>query len=258
MELLLFSTNLKQIEEAVAAGIDGIIVDLERGGKRERQLGMDTEINQGSYEDLSHVRRHFNGNLICRIDNPGGTIKADARKAIECGADEIFLPMLKSEAEVENLVLGCGKHTRACILVETEEAVVLLPSLAHYPLSRVYVGFNDLSIARGTFPDIFQPLIDGTVEHLRKHCPFKFGFGGLTLPDRGSPVPCFLLMSEMARTPCDFTFLRRSFLRDVKAGQYDESLKRIRREYQQVCSLSKASLSLYHEDLKKAISEVYR
>ena len=42
------------------------------------------------------------------------------------------------------------------------------------------------------------------------------GFAGLTLPDRGSPVPCGLLLAEM-ECWLSFAFPRRSYQRDVPA-----------------------------------------
>jgi hypothetical protein len=43
-----------------------------------------------------------------------------------------------------------------------------------------------------------------------------FGFGGLTVPEGGEPVPCRVLMSIMAGNKASFSFLRRSYHRDMK------------------------------------------
>jgi len=79
----------------------------------------------------------------------------------------------------------------------------------------VYVGLNDLAISRGT-PCIFTALTDGTVERLREaFADTPFGFGGLTVVELGHPIPCLRLLEEMARLRSSFTFLRRSFRRDI-------------------------------------------
>jgi hypothetical protein len=78
----------------------------------------------------------------------------------------------------------------------------------------VYIGLNDLAIERGA-STIFEPVVDGTIDELRRLFSIPFGFGGLTLPDRGSPVPCRLLIAELTRLACSFSFLRRSFHRDI-------------------------------------------
>jgi hypothetical protein len=87
--------------------------------------------------------------------------------------------------------------------------------LGKLPLSRVYVGLNDLAIDRKK-RFIFSALADGTVDYIRQYIKVPFGFAGLTLPDCGYPIPANLLYSEMARLLCSFAFLRRSFLRDIR------------------------------------------
>jgi len=83
------------------------------------------------------------------------------------------------------------------------------------PVSRAYVGLNDLAIDRGR-TNIFEAVTDGTVTEVRDACTVPFGFGGLTSPDAGDPIPCRLLIGEMARVSTDFSFLRRSFHRDAR------------------------------------------
>ncbi len=99
------------------------------------------------------------------------------------------------------------------ILIETLPAVAAA-GLATRPLSRIYVGLSDLRIARGS-SQLFEPLVDGT-DRVRadvEHVPF--GVAGLTRLDAGWPLPCRLLIAELARLGADFTFLRRSFLADT-------------------------------------------
>jgi hypothetical protein len=123
--------------------------------------------------------------------------------------------MVRTLKEVEKVLDQVRGRCGLGILVETVAATRLVDELARLPLSRVYVGLNDLAIERGT-PSIFTPLLDGTLEDIRRPFRLPFGFGGLTLPERGYPVPCRLLIGEMARLRCDFSFLRRSFYRDIQ------------------------------------------
>lgn len=113
------------------------------------------------------------------------------------------------------------------ILVETAEAVAVSSTLARLPISRAYLGLNDLAIDRGS-TSIFDALLDGTVERVRAEFDVPFGFGGLTLPDRGSPVPCRQLIAEMVRLDCSFSFLRRSFRRDVACDEVGAAIAHIR------------------------------
>ena len=214
-QLLLFSTNAALIGAAVAAGVKGIIVDWERAGKHARQAGADTQINSDTLDDLRRVRASTTALVICRINGFSDATPREVEDATAAGADEILLPMVRSVREVEgvlDLVRGrCGVG----IMIETVAATRIASDLARLPLSRVYVGLNDLAIDRRA-PNIFTAVADGTVERMRSHFTCRFGFGGLTLPDCGAPIPCRLLIAETARLGCSFGFLRRSFLRDIQ------------------------------------------
>ncbi len=66
------------------------------------------------------------------------------------------------------------------------------------------------------------------MERVRAASRAPFGFGGLTVPERGAPVPCRLLMGEMIRLGCAFSFLRRSFHRDVRDVPVEDAVPRMR------------------------------
>jgi len=100
------------------------------------------------------------------------------------------------------------------ILIETVDAVGCAFELARLPLSRVYVGLNDLSIERRS-RSLFEALTDGLVDGIRPYFGVPFGLAGLTLPECGRPIPCRLVIAEMARLSCGFSFLRRSWRRDM-------------------------------------------
>jgi hypothetical protein len=212
--LLLFSTDPPFIREAVAAGVAGIIVDWEHIGKEKRQSSYDTQINRGTPDDVRRVRDCTAATIICRINGYGETTASEVEAAIEAGADEILLPMVREPAEVQSILDRIGGRCGLGILIETACAADRAGELARLPLSRVYVGLNDLAIERKQ-PNIFVALVDGTVERIRSEFDQPFGFAGLTLPELGHPIPCRLLLGEMARLDCDFSFLRRSFHRDM-------------------------------------------
>jgi hypothetical protein len=226
-QLLLFSTDLRLIDRAVAAGLDGVVVDWEHRGKEERQAFADTQINCDTPDDLRRVRAATSATVICRINGVGNTTADEVETAIACGADELLVPMVRSPREVERVLDLTKGRCQIGILVETCDAVEHIEALAALPLARVYVGLNDLAIDRGAH-GIFEAVADGTVARVRAEWPGRFGFGGLTVPDRGAPVPCRLLMGEMARLGCTFSFLRRSFLRDIGDIGVESALARIR------------------------------
>jgi hypothetical protein len=214
VDLFLFTVDPRWGADVVAAGAAGIVVDWERRGKARRQLGEDTQINADTPEDLARMRAATDGRLLCRINGFGPWTGGEVDQAIGCGADEILLPMVRTADQVDrtlDLVAGrCGLG----ILIETQDAVGRAAELARRPLSRVYVGLNDLRIDRRS-EQLFRPLVDGTVDDVRAAVAHPFGVGGLTLPEGGFPVPSGLLAAELVRLGAEFTFLRRSFTADM-------------------------------------------
>ena len=251
-ELFLFSTESQTIRETIAAGAAGVIVDWERAGKVERQRHADTEINEQTLADLHEVRAATNARVVCRINPFGRSTEWEIEEAIAGGVDEILLPMVRAVEEVGvtlDLVRGrCGVG----ILVETVDAVEHAAMLGRLPLSRVYVGLNDLMIDRGE-TSIFAAVLDGTVARVRSLFNVPFGFAGLTLVDRGFPIPCRLLIAEMARLGCSFTFLRRSFHRDIRGRVIGEEVPRMLEALTAAAQRSAAAVARDCEDLNVAI-----
>ena len=224
--LQLFSVDPGFVKKAVRAGVTGVVVDWEYAGKACRQSGADTEINHHTPDDLRRVRAATDAPVMCRINGLHDGSAAEIDQAIALGADELMLPMVRGLGEVERaLDLVRGRRPLG-ILIETRAAVGLAFSLCALPLSRVYVGLNDLAIDRGT-PNIFDAIADGTVETVRRVCPVSFGFGGLTLPEAGFPIPCRLLIGEMARVNAEFSFLRRSFHKDIQGRSLEVEVPRL-------------------------------
>jgi hypothetical protein len=214
VDLFLFTVDPGWGADVVAAGAAGIVVDWERRGKARRQLGEGTQINADTPEDLARMRAATDGRVLCRVNGHGPWTGGEVDEAIARGADEILLPMVRTPEEVDrtlDLVDGrCGLG----ILIETQDAVDRAAQLARRPLSRIYVGLNDLRIDRRSV-ELFRPLVDGTVDGVRAEVAQPFGVGGLTLPESGFPVPSGLLAAELVQLRTDFTFLRRSFTADM-------------------------------------------
>lgn len=225
---MLFSTRRTLIAAAEAGGIAGVIVDWERIGKETRQRCADTLISGDTFEDLLAARAATRLPVICRLDGPGFWTEEEVERAVAGGADEVLLPMVRDPAEVELALHAADGRVGVGILIETRDALACIAELAGMPVSRIYVGLNDLAIERRT-ESLFTALVDGTVEAVREAVDrVPFGFGGLTLPDRGAPLPAWLLLGELVRLGADFTFLRRSFWRDVEQVHPTEAVVAIR------------------------------
>lgn len=226
-QLLLFAHTRSIAAAAEAAGVDGLVVDWENRGKGDRQAGFDTEINAHTREHLRSVRGATTLPIVCRLNGYGAWTSEEIEAALGDGADELLLPMVRRLDEAARALDAVRGRAGFGILIETDEAVRCRVALSRMPLSRIYVGLNDLAIDRGS-ANIFDALVDGTVEAVRRDIDVPFGFGGLTVPQLGRPVPCHLLINEMARLRCSFSFLRRSFLRDVPPDDFAAATALIR------------------------------
>jgi hypothetical protein len=230
LDVLLFSQDLDYADAASRAGMNGIVVDWEWRGKGRRQRGWDTEIVRGTQADLAAMRARVPGPLLCRINNLPGAREREARRAAELGADEIWLPMVRCAGEVERCLEALAGRCALGVLVETSAALALGEALSKLPLSRIYVGLNDLQIDSGR-RHLFSALCDGALEPLRSGYAGPLGFAGVTRVERGSPVPCRLLLAEMARQSCRFAVARRSFRADVPAPEIGAVLAELRESY---------------------------
>ncbi|MGA9761540.1 MAG: hypothetical protein WBQ14_03865 [Gaiellaceae bacterium] len=252
-ELLLFSTEREFVVEAAAAGIDGIIVDWEVAGKERRQAGADTEINHDTLEDLERVRSWVDIPVLCRINSPGPMSERELERAIGAGADEVLVPMARSAGELERIVDAARGRCGVGALIETVDAVQKVQEFARLPLSRLYVGLNDLAIDRRN-ASIFSALVDGTVERVSLALGGSFGFGGLTDPERGHPIPCRLLIGEMARLGSSFSFLRRSYRRDVDGEGQAPLIARLRSALSKACARTELEVDRDRLELAEAVA----
>jgi hypothetical protein len=256
-ELFLFSADAQLIGEAVAAGVAGVVIDWEQAGKAVRQQHADTEINQQTVEDLRAARTACEKTILCRINPCGGTTDREIEDAVEAGADEILLPMVREAREVRAALAIARDRCKVGILVETVDAVQRLDALARLPVSRVYVGLNDLMIDRND-TCIFTPILDGTLERIRSMFRVPFGFAGLTLVRHGYPIPSRLLVGEMARLDCSFTFLRRSFHRDIRGHLVGREIPCILEAFAAAVRRSPDAVNRDRRELNLAIEQALR
>lgn len=255
LELLLFTHDVGLATRAVAAGIDAIVIDWERNGKHARQRWADTEINDGTVDDLRRMRAATRARIVCRINPLDDRTPREVDAAIEAGADELLLPMVRSGDDVERALEVVAGRVDLGVMVETLDAVSRARELAGQPVSRVYLGLNDLAIERGS-PSIFTALVDGTVDDVRAAFDVPFGVAALTVPEGGEPLRCRLLIGELARLRCEFSILRRSFRRDIVGRQLDVELSRIRAAVSEAASRSLLEVGSARAELVQAVREL--
>jgi hypothetical protein len=243
-QLFLFSKDPAVVRTAIAAGVDGIIVDWENQGKKLRQERFDTQVNYDTYEDLCRVREVTPaGKLICRINGFSQEYtQEEVELALRAGADEIFLPMVRSVGEVHETLQMIGGRAGFNILIETTSALDCMAELGKLPLRRAYIGLNDLHIQQNS-RNIFVPLMNETVTDIRKHFEIPLGAGGVTYPPNGFPIASKYLINEYARLGIDFSFLRRTFIKDHADHSMEHMIYHIRKAYDEARKRSHEQVS---------------
>ena len=229
IECLLFTSDPAYGAAAIASGVTTLIADWEWQGKAERQAGLATEVNHGTVDDLIALLRVADGRVICRINNTPHARDAECRLAIEHGANEIWLPMVRSPRELEECLRAIDGRARLGAMVETREAMQSGREFAQLPLAHAYIGLNDYRIDNGHH-GLFEPMVDGTIDRFRDDYPGALGVAGITHPDRGSPIPQRLLLGEMVRLGCTFGVARRGFRADIDASDIARGIAAINLE----------------------------
>ncbi len=205
-----------------------VAVDWERPD--ERSTSLDRRPTDAQVAALTAVRAVSPWPVVCRINEVGPGTEDEVECAIDLGADEVLVPMVRHEAEVERVLTAARDRIGVGIMVETPEAVARASSLAGLGICRAFVGLLDLALERAT-PSVFTALVDGTVEGLVEAlAPTSYGFGGLTDPERGHPLPARLLMGEIVRGGCSFAMMRNAFVADSALSSPEGVLAAIRHE----------------------------
>ena len=196
-DLFLFSTDPETVSRYTEAGVDGFIVDWESKGKEDtagrsrhgdqRRHAGGPPAGAGRDERPAPLPSEPARSVDARRDRRGGRRRC-GRSPASNGAKPRGSPRRDGGREGPLRGRNPGRDGRRR---------PLRPGLARLPISRAYVGLNDLSIERKS-RSIFEPLTDGLVDAIRPLFTVPFGLAGLTLPECGRPIPCRLLIGEMA------------------------------------------------------------
>jgi len=256
LELIMFASTHEWVHRAMAAGICSFLVDWEYRGKRDRQRGAETEIEPDTADNLYRLQQYSVPRRFCRVNPYGQWTPAEVNRAIDAGATDLFLPMVKKPSEVSATREHIAGRCRLGILIETQEALNNLAEIAREQIDFVYVGLNDLAISRGD-RSIFHGLLDGTVERVRNvFADVAFGCAGVTAVDCGWPVPARLILAELARLACTFSFARRSFRRDMAHRDLTFEMNRIQSMWTELLGRSPAEVQLDHTQLTDKIGKI--
>ena len=256
MRFMLFAGGIELAQAAEAAGVERIVVDLERRDKRARQHGYHLECGAETLDDLRRMRRAVKAELVCRINPVHDGTPREIESVLKAGADVIMLPMFRRLEEVDSFLRAVGRRARTSLLFETREALELAGRLDTGSFDEAYAGLNDLSLSYG-FPFCYQLLTEGLIDGLRAALPGKpFGFGGATVIDGGAPVPTRRIVAELARLRCTDVILRRAFKRDIAGRDMGAEIARLRAYHGRCLKRTPQEIAEDRRRFQDSVSEV--
>lgn len=208
-------------EPAIAAhiaerGVGRVFVDLETLGKQQRQGHLDTWMSAHQLADVSAVRAAVGqGQLLVRLNPWNPTSVDEINSVLAAGADWLMLPMFRTLGELEGFCAAVAGRAPVIPLVETAEALALLPQVAQTKgVAEVFIGLNDLRLSLG-LRFLFEPLVNDLLDEAAatlNDLGVPWGFGGLARVGEGL-LPAELILGEHVRLGSSRVILSRTFHR---------------------------------------------
>ena len=248
--------DIERVGALVGCGVGTFLVDWESLGKDVRQAGFDTEIRPGTSADLAAVAALPGVEAWCRVNSLGPHTRAKWRRRLRPGLAGCSSRWSRARRMSNGSSASSAGVPRPASSSRRSRVSRASSTSASYPLDRVYFGLNDFAISRGS-GSIFSALVDGSVARAREaFAGTCFGVGGLTAADAGQPVPCRRLLEEMARLRCDFSFLRRSFRRDLATRSVQSTIAGIRSAWRDCVARDAAAVARDHATLSTIIRDL--
>ena len=233
MILSLITDDVALAAEAERAGIDRIMIDLERDGKAQRQAGRNLFQSSHRLESIAPIKSTLDrASVIVRINPLSDRTPQEIRDVLSGGADVIMLPYFFTPAEVATFLTMIDGRSRVSLLVETRLAAEQLAAcLASGPIDEVHIGLNDLSIDLGC-DVMLEPMCTGIVDTLAatlREAEVPFGVGGIArLSSASLPVSPERLLAEQVRLGCSRGWLGRTFREGLSGGRLAAEVAHIR------------------------------
>jgi citrate lyase beta subunit len=245
---------------AERAGIDRIMIDLEREGKAQRQAGRNLFQSSHQIESVGVVKAALGrASLVVRINPLSERTPREIDAVIAAGADVIMLPYFFTPSDVRTFVGLVDGRRRVSLLVETKSAADQLSEcLAAGQIDEVHIGLNDLSIDLGC-DVMLEPLCTGVVDTLAatlRRADMPFGVGGLArLSCQTLPVGPERLLAEQVRLGCSRGWLGRTFRDDLDGGRLAAEVEHLR---EAVARWGAASSAACRENRRALVEEILK
>jgi hypothetical protein len=218
---------------AQESGVDRIMLDLERKGKKKRQKNLNTVISNHTFKDIKRFRNIIKtSELMVRVNPLNNNSEYEIKKVLDLGADRIMLPMFRSQNEVRQITKIIKGQVPVTLLVETSTALARLSSILELRgIDDVHLGLNDLRIDL-KLKTIFEIFITGILDFAAKKlhkANIPFGIGGVSRIGHGE-IPSKLILSEHKRLGSTRVIISRSFMNEnnKKKVNLKKEIKKLR------------------------------
>tara|TARA_B100000427_G_C15445296_1_gene566978 strand:+ start:61 stop:861 length:801 start_codon:yes stop_codon:yes gene_type:complete len=264
MKYILICSNPEIAKHSQEIGVNTILVDLEKYGKRERQ-GPGTWITDHNLETVSKIRKSISGELLVRVDPWKEETKEQIDESIERGANSIMLPMIKNLQEIEEFIDYVGKRANILPMIETKDAFSIMNAILELEqIKEIFIGLNDLHLSL-SLSFMFEPLSKGLIDkvsELTLKKGKKFGFGGIALIGEGE-LKSDLILSEHIRLQSSSVILSRSFHKNAKDLKdlyskidFEHEFNKLKTKEMEIKSLSSKDLERNRSILRKEVIRI--
>jgi hypothetical protein len=233
VELTLITNKSLFARRAEYAGIDRIMIDLERLGKAKRQYGRQFFLSDHHPSDIDLLRATlFVASVQVRVNPWHEQSISELNDVISRGAQIVMLPMVRDREQAARFVDAVNARTRTSLLIETASALNNCDKLLSVDgIDEAHIGLNDLAIDLGR-GSIFEALVDRLLDGVaciaaQRH--IRFGFGGVA--GRGCdalPIDPEIIISEQARLRASVAWLGRSYGRACEKLNRSQLVNEIR------------------------------
>ncbi|NBO19244.1 MAG: aldolase [Proteobacteria bacterium] len=262
LKTILISNDPGVAEDAQAAGIARIMVDLETSEeKKVRQSTRKTFISTHTRADIPKMRKVVKeAELVVRINGWNSNSFEEIDFVVGAGADRIMLPMITSLAQWESFLERLDGRAKPFPLVETGYSMAHISSIAaEKTVDDIFIGLNDLHLSLG-LDFLFEPLGLGLIDWMASQifaAGKHFGFGGMATLHSGE-LPAERILAEHVRLNSTGVILSSRFNKDVRMNEPEgrrerisDAMKQLQVEYHR---LAKRNALQQHEDSKQTFA----
>tara|TARA_A100001011_G_C14321791_1_gene851117 strand:- start:1584 stop:2417 length:834 start_codon:yes stop_codon:yes gene_type:complete len=263
INLFYITNNISEAQIVDNLDIDWIFIDLEKIGKKERQVGRNTLFSDHSITDIEKIKNKIHNTKIIVRCNPIGEWSEkefNELNARDSEIDMVILPYFKTKEEVNIFInLLDTRKIEPALLVETLDAITNLDEIIKiFPFRYLHLGLNDLHIERGTL-SMFEPYVDGTltkISSILKRNNQDFGIGGIgRIGANMSPSPECIL-TEHIRLKSNGVILSRSFKGNFLEKNKDFFRKELSHAVDDLRSYEKMANNLSNYQLTKNLKKM--